>query len=182
MTQNCLLMGLCQVLEELLNAHLWSPWITLILSRDCLRVGEAVLFHNTSRVLSSRNMLTCKLVKEIRTNTIACVLLNYCVLHWTSQEISCPFPALHSSTLCVFLIVLVHLFVHFYEKLDPGNGSQWSFVSKTCEWMWCVLVFFFLFLTDPALSNFSRDPTTCANVWDQSSAIWENKKLGGGGS
>lgn len=185
MTQKCLMMGLCQVPEELLNAHLCSLWIIPILSRHCLRVGE-VLFHNIFRVLSSRYLLTCKLVKEIRTHTVACALLNYSVLHWTTREISCSFPApsLFNTLSCVFLIILAQLFVHLYEKLDPGNRSQWSRVSKACEWLGggggcCLGGFFVFFLTDPALRNFSGLPTKCASVWDQSFAGWENEKLGG---
>lgn len=73
MTQECLVMGLCQVVEKLLNAHLWSPWIILILSKICLRLGEVVLFYNIFRALSSRNWLTYKSVKEIRINMHSCL-------------------------------------------------------------------------------------------------------------
>lgn len=37
-------MGAGQVLEELLNAHFWSPWVISILPRECLKVDEADLF------------------------------------------------------------------------------------------------------------------------------------------
>lgn len=47
----CLMMGAGQVLEELLNAHFWSPWVIPILPRECLKVDEADVFCKIFRAL-----------------------------------------------------------------------------------------------------------------------------------